>query len=158
MIFVTVGTGEFPRLIKAADAYAEDYDGEVIIQGALKGYAAKHAEYHVYLQDISSYIEKADIIISHCGVGTIQRILAANKPAVIVPRRHKFNEHYDDHQWTMTEKMKGDLPFLFVDNIDELPTVIRSAKEYYESKSFESTRPHLIKDLKGNIAELLGYK
>ena len=155
MIFFTVGTGEFPRLVKAADELAAEVS-DVIIQGAIPNFEAKHAEYHVYVKDIQYYLEKAEIIVSHCGVGTVQRILACDKPAVIVPRRHKLNEHYDDHQWIMAEKMKADLPFIFVDDISELPQAIKDAPQFFKERQYKSSRPALVADLKTTIQTLIG--
>lgn len=155
MIFFTVGTGEFPRLVEAADRLAADVK-DVVVQGAIQNFPAKNVEYHVYVKDINLYLNMADLIVSHCGAGTVRNILACNKPAVIVPRRHKLNEHYDDHQWVMAQKMKADLPFIFVDDISELPQAIKDAPGYFKQKQYKSSRPGFVEDLKSTIQDLLG--
>ena len=43
-------------------------------------------------------IDRADLVVSHAGVGTFMRCLEAGKVPVLVPRRASRGEHVDDHQ------------------------------------------------------------
>ena len=48
--------------------------------------------------DFQREIERADVVVSHAGVGTFLRCLGAGRVPVLVPRRLAFGEHVDDHQ------------------------------------------------------------
>jgi UDP-N-acetylglucosamine--N-acetylmuramyl-(pentapeptide) pyrophosphoryl-undecaprenol N-acetylglucosamine transferase len=48
--------------------------------------------------DFQKEIERADVVVSHAGVGSFMRCLGAGKIPVLVPRRPQFGEHVDDHQ------------------------------------------------------------
>lgn len=43
-------------------------------------------------------VERADLVIAHAGVGSALCALDAGRVPVLVPRRHAFGEHTDDHQ------------------------------------------------------------
>ncbi len=43
-------------------------------------------------------MERADVVISHAGAGSLSLALQAGKVPVFVPRRAKHHEHLDDHQ------------------------------------------------------------
>jgi UDP-N-acetylglucosamine transferase subunit ALG13 len=48
-------------------------------------------------------IERADVVVSHAGVGTFVRCLESGKAPVLVPRRAARGEHVDDHQLQIAE-------------------------------------------------------
>lgn len=54
-----------------------------------------------------AYIEWADVIVSHSGVGTALQILDAGKSPVLVPRSKDHNEHVDDHQRFIVEELSN---------------------------------------------------
>jgi beta-1,4-N-acetylglucosaminyltransferase len=56
-------------------------------------------------ESIIESINKADIIISHGGVGSIFDALLNDKNPIVLPRLQKFNEHVDDHQMEIVEKL-----------------------------------------------------
>ena len=155
MIFATVGTIVFPRLVVGVDKWSKTTKEEVVIQGADKSFSSESAKYFDYTNDINQYIEQARIIISHCGVGTVYKILQAKKPAIIVPRRSNLGEHYDDHQYEMAQKMRGTLPFYFLDDIAELDSAINSCEKVFLEKEYKSTRHEFIKSVRRDIVSLL---
>jgi UDP-N-acetylglucosamine transferase subunit ALG13 len=52
--------------------------------------------------ELGTEMEKADIVISHAGVGTILKANALRKRLIICPRLHMYDEHVDDHQLQIT--------------------------------------------------------
>lgn len=48
-------------------------------------------------------IGRADVVVSHAGVGTFVRCLEQGKAPVLVPRRASRGEHVDDHQLQIAE-------------------------------------------------------
>lgn len=57
---------------------------------------------HVHLElgfkQVQEAIERADIVVTHAGVGTVLDVLDAGKVPVVVPRTAARHEHVDDHQ------------------------------------------------------------
>lgn len=155
MILATVGTMGYDRLVEAVEQLAARTQEDVVIQGGNSEVAVVHAEFHAYLSDLNHHIERASLVISHCGVGTIYKLLQAKKPAVIVPRRAHLGEHFDDHQWVMAQKMKGRLPFVFVDDITELEQGVENCPAIFHQTSYSSTRNQLIDALAEDIKGLM---
>ena len=48
--------------------------------------------------DFRTEVERADVVVSHAGVGSFIRCLEVGKAPVLVPRRAARGEHLDDHQ------------------------------------------------------------
>ncbi|MGW3481984.1 glycosyltransferase [Rhodococcus indonesiensis] len=49
-------------------------------------------------RQFDDYVEDADVVVTHSGVGTILKILEAGKHPIVLPRRRSRGEHVDDHQ------------------------------------------------------------
>ncbi|WP_299819033.1 glycosyltransferase [uncultured Pontibacter sp.] len=102
MIFVTIGAQEpFDRLIKAMDQLAPMLsDTTVVAQVYQTNYKAKNILTFDFLtpSEYSSYFDKASLIVSHAGMGTIISALVKEKPILVVPRQAKYGETRNDHQ------------------------------------------------------------
>jgi UDP-N-acetylglucosamine transferase subunit ALG13 len=102
MIFVTVGTQlPFDRLIESIDKIAPSFkDQEVVAQVFGMKYQPKNIKTLDYIApaDFKSYVEKADLIISHAGTGTILSVAQMEKPMIVFPRLGKLKETRNDHQ------------------------------------------------------------
>jgi len=126
MIFITVGSEKFPfdRLIKIIDeAKAEQEISEPIFaQIGTSAYLPKHYEYSRFLtyKDMVDQVRKADLIISHAGIGSFLMCLQYDKVPILFPRQAELKEHLDDHQ---TEFVKGIIyenMYLWAENKQEL--------------------------------------
>ncbi|MGE5381911.1 MAG: glycosyltransferase [Omnitrophica WOR_2 bacterium] len=102
MIFAVVGTQEpFDRLIKSLDEWCSisGYK-DMIAQTAYSEY--KPANFKTFdfipVSEFDAIFEKADLIVSHAGMGTIITALRYCKPIIVMPRLAKFREHRNDHQ------------------------------------------------------------
>jgi UDP-N-acetylglucosamine transferase subunit ALG13 len=101
MIFLTTGTQEpFDRLVKAVDEIAPLLHTEIIAQISKTEYRAKNIETFAFASpsEFSTYFNKAELIISHAGMGTIISALQREKPILIMPRLAHYREHRNDHQ------------------------------------------------------------
>lgn len=105
MILITVGSSnfEFNRLFMMIDELCEEgvlMKDEIIAQTGNISYKIKNYSHFNFINNeiMEQYIEKANLIISHSGTGTVIKSLKKNKKVIIVPRRKKYNEHIDDHQ------------------------------------------------------------
>ena len=114
MILVTVGTEKFPfnRLMEWIDNLSEQNliqpeKEEIIIQSGSCTIIPKGVKSYSVLKktDFLSLVEKARLIIAHCGEGTIDLLAVRDKPFILVPRSHQFQEHVDEHQVELAEQL-----------------------------------------------------
>jgi UDP-N-acetylglucosamine transferase subunit ALG13 len=131
MIFVTIGSAvkgiEFTRLIKKMDEIAGMIDEEVVMQIGTVPYEPQSAKYFRYApyQENLSYFQKASLVVGHGGTGTILNALRFQIPIVVVPRRHHFGEHVDDHQVEFAQRLVGNELIKVVYDIEDLESVVR---------------------------------
>lgn len=104
MILITVGTEKFPfnRLMGWIDQLIslELIQEEVVIQYGACTRLPEGARIYRSLPEgkFRSLAEKARIVISHCGEGSLLLLDTLSKPYILVPRSERFNEHVDNHQ------------------------------------------------------------
>ena len=112
MIFVTVGTHEQPfnRLIQEVDHLVETgvIKEEVFIQTGYSIYEPKFCQWSrlISFDQMSEFMQKADIIITHGGPATFMSAIANGKKPIVVPRQEKFGEHVNDHQVDFAQQVK----------------------------------------------------
>lgn len=59
----------------------------------------------VPVEKFDDYVRESDVVITHAGVGSALRILDLGKSPVMVPRRAYRNEHIDDHQLQISQRL-----------------------------------------------------
>lgn len=101
-ILVTLGSERFP-FPRAVEAIARSvpYGAEVVWQlGHTPAPPALPGTVHAWLpfEELVNLAEEADVVLSHCGVGSILMALRAGKSPVVVARQALHKEHVDDHQ------------------------------------------------------------
>jgi UDP-N-acetylglucosamine transferase subunit ALG13 len=112
MIFVTVGTEsfQFNRFLHIIDlaAHTGRIADEMIIQrGKSKELIGPFQQEEFYSFDkIVEFISKADIVVSHAGIGTTLLSLNLGKIPVLFPRQYRYGEHLDDHQMDFAKKIE----------------------------------------------------
>lgn len=107
-MFVTVGTQlPFIRLISAMDIWAtRNPTIRVVGQIGSTDYVTRNIEVYDYLtpSDYKKIVKETQVIVGHLGTGTIASAYENNKPAVLMPRIQKLNEHRNEHQLEMAKK------------------------------------------------------
>ena len=99
-----------------------------------------------------SEIKRADLVIAHCGAGIMMNAFDFKKPLILVPRLKKFDEHSNDHQKELAEKLSEEKNALMVLDINALEKTI---KESLKLKSnFKPTKDLLAKDIREFIEEI----
>jgi UDP-N-acetylglucosamine transferase subunit ALG13 len=157
MIFVTIGSAvkgiEFTRLIKKMDEVADRLDEEVVMQIGSVPYEPQNAKYFRYTsyQENLSYFQKASLVIGHGGTGTILNALKFQIPIVVVPRRHHYGEHVDDHQVELAQRLGGNELIEVVYELEDLESAVKKmlerSKKVGKGKTY-AERDALIKTLK----------
>ncbi len=135
MIFVTLGSAvkgiEFTRLINKMDEIAGKIDKEVIMQIGTVPYEPQNAKYFRYAsyQENLSYFQKALLVVGHGGTGTILNALKFQIPIIVVPRRHHYGEHVDDHQVELAQRLVGNDLIKVVYDIEDLESAVKEMLE-----------------------------
>lgn len=111
MIFVILGTQKIPftRLLKAVDELivSENIKEEVVAQTGYTEYQAQNFESIPFLSDenFQRYIDKASVVITHSGSGSIYSALEKRKKVIAVARLYENGEMIDNHQTELVRKL-----------------------------------------------------
>ena len=109
MIFVTIGTQlPFDRLIRIIDELVPQLNEEVIAQVYQCGFTPKNIKTVDFLapDEFNTLFDKARLIVSHAGMGTILSALQKGKPIIVFPRIAALGEHRNEHQLATARKFK----------------------------------------------------
>ena len=110
MIFITVGTQKpFDRLLKIMDNLSEQHrDVTFVAQTLNTGCNFQYLKTIDYMSSgvFDETISKAELIVSHAGMGTIISGMRQNKPIIVFPRIAKLGEHNNDHQLATAKKLE----------------------------------------------------
>lgn len=143
MILVTLGTQDksFVRLLKMLEECLVDLkmDEEVIVQA---GYTQYHSDRmkifdYIDMKEFDELIQKADLIITHGGVGTIVTSLKLNKKIIACARLQEYGEHHNDHQCQIIDSFTEKGYILSCNNVDEMKQALLTYKNFIP-KPFES--------------------
>ena len=133
MIFVTVGTHEQPfnRLIECMDNLKKDgtITGEVVMQTGYSTYEPKYCRWQKLFpyQEMLKLVDEARIVITHGGPSSFIMPLQIGKTPIVVPRRHEFNEHVNNHQVSFVKAVAERMgSIIVVDDISELSNTIKN--------------------------------
>jgi UDP-N-acetylglucosamine transferase subunit ALG13 len=112
MILVTVGTEQYPfnRLMHWIDLLLSQglIQDEVVVQSGNCTVLPSGAKVYQFLKEerFRELILQADLIIAHCGEGTVLLLDSLDKPYILVPRSFEFKEHVDNHQVDMATALE----------------------------------------------------
>jgi UDP-N-acetylglucosamine transferase subunit ALG13 len=109
MIFLTIGTTEsFDRLVSAMDNIATEIrDVPILAQISNSSYKIKNMESIGFISPLKyrELFDKASLIVSHAGMGTILSALQKGKSIIVMPRRADLNEVKNNHQLATAKKL-----------------------------------------------------
>ena len=152
MILVTLGTQkeQFTRLLD----YIENskIKDEIIVQAGHTKYESKKMKIFDFIsyEEMSDYIEKADLIITHSGTGSVLTPLKLGKKVIVCSRLKKFGEHVDDHQQELTEVLKKENYIFELTEDNSLDQLYKEIKDF-KPKKYQSNTNNFIKKLKAEI-------
>ncbi|MCD6291577.1 MAG: hypothetical protein J7M34_13845 [Anaerolineae bacterium] len=126
MIFVTVGHTDFDALIQAMDRLAAEMDEEVVMQIGSGSYEPQHARYFRYAPALEPYMEQANLVVSHGGLGVIVEALGLGKRVVCVPNPNV----YYDHQVHLAERFSRAGYLIWCRTPDDLAGALEQARTF----------------------------
>lgn len=128
MIFVTVGTTPFEGLVKAADAL--DKKENVIIQKADGFYVPINHEFIEFTDQFASYLDRADIVVTHGGAGTLFDLVGRGMKVVGVAN----GERNDLHQEELLKVLEDAGHIIWCKDLNDLESCITAAKTFAPKK------------------------
>lgn len=163
MIFVTVGTHEQPfnRLVECIDHLVADGEitEDVIIQTGYSTYKPMNCTWQKLYpyQQMLQLVEEARIVITHGGPSSFIMPLQMGKTPIVVPRKHDFNEHVNNHQVAFTKTVAERMRTIYVvENVDKLGEVIKNYDEIVGNigKEIKSNNAKFNAELETIVAEM----
>jgi UDP-N-acetylglucosamine transferase subunit ALG13 len=123
-VFVTLGTikpYQFGRLVERVAEILPPHVEVVWQLGATEAPSGLRGTVHQQLsaEDFAAETRRADVVITHSGVGSVIALLESGIFPVVVPRRAAHGEHVDDHQAEIAE-LVGNTDLALVREADEL--------------------------------------
>ncbi len=95
-LFITVGTTDFDKLVKAVDFFLPSLNMKGIIQIGHGRYVPVNLPFFRFAPSLATYYKKASLIISHGGLATTMEILRLGLPLVSVSNHDRYDNHQDD--------------------------------------------------------------
>lgn len=149
MILVTLGTQdkEFRRLLDAIQRQIDNgtIKEKVVVQAGCTKYESKDMEIFdlIPVDEFKKAIKKADLIITHGGVGSIMEGVKNNKKIIAAPRLKKYNEHVNDHQLQIIDTFTEMGYILPLKDFNMLGKLLKKI-EKFQPKKFESNTNNMI--------------
>ncbi|MDD4375927.1 MAG: glycosyltransferase [Clostridia bacterium] len=147
MILVTLGTQkqQFTRLLNyIEDANIED---EIIVQSGHTKYSSNKMKIFDFIDydKMKDYVDKADIIITHGGTGSIIGPLKQGKKVIACARDKKYGEHVDNHQYELVNIFYDEGYILKVDEEIKLKDVIKNISRFIPKPYISNTKKFIEK-------------
>lgn len=115
LILVTMGTNDYPfnRLYEYIknDPLYNDSSVEWFIQTGTCQVAEQPlsgtVQTLVTRAEMEELVQRSSLVISHCGIGSLNLMLQYQKRVIFVPRVAKHNEFSDDHQLQIAREIRN---------------------------------------------------
>lgn len=157
MILVLLGTqnNSFHRLLEQIEKNIDNGNikEEVVVQAGYTKYEPKTRKKKMKIFDtipkkeLDKLIEKANLVISHGGVGSMVTANQKGKKVIAVPRYKKYNEHVNDHQIETIRIFEKKGYVLLAENVEDIDKALLQVKDF-EPVIYE-------KDQKSNIIGII---
>lgn len=150
MILVLLGTQDnsFHRLLDKIQELIDKkvIKEEVVVQAGRTKYQSKDMKiFSLVSQDkLKELTKKADLVVTHGGVGSIVMSLKMGKKVIAVPRLSAFGEHVNDHQIQIVDSFDKQGFLIGVIELDSLEKALEKAKTF-KPKKFISQTDNMIK-------------
>ena len=160
MILVMLGTqnNDFHRLLEEIEKNIENgnINEEVVVQAGFTKYKSDKMKIFSLTskENLEELIKKADLIITHAGVGSIEMALEQNKKVIAIPRLKKFGEHVNDHQKDIEKKLDEKGCLIGIDDVSKLGIALKKVKKFIPKKYEKSNSDEIIYIIKTFIDKI----
>ena len=145
MILVLLGTqnNSFHRLLEEVQKNIDNGNikEEVVAQKGYTKFESKDMTLYnkIPTDEVKKLIDKADLVITHGGVGSIITSITKEKKVIAVPRLKKYNEHVNDHQLDIIDSFNEMGYLIGIHDVSELGDAIKKAKDFQPKKYIQNT-------------------
>lgn len=159
MILVLLGTQDkpFTRLVEEVDKLIQKkiIKEEVVAQLGYTKYDSNNMKMFdlIPVNELNKLMKKADLIITHGGVGSILSAVQMNKKVIAIPRLALYKEHTNDHQIQIVNEFADTGYILKADNPSDLESVLKKVKSF-KPKKYISNNANFIKLIEEYIDSL----
>lgn len=149
MVLVLLGTqnNDFTRLLRAVQENIDNkvIEDEVVVQAGFTKFDSRDMKIFDFIdkEKLFELIDKADLIITHGGVGSIIASLKKGKKVIVVPRQKKYGEHVNNHQLQIAKKFEQDGYVKYALDLNELGNIILEMKDF-KPKKFENNKSNVV--------------
>lgn len=149
MILITLGTQDkpFTRLLDAIQKAIDEHIilDEVVVQAGHTKYRSDNMKIFDFINqaEFSQMLEKADIVITHGGVGTIMTALKNHKKILAAARLSEYGEHQNDHQIQILESFDEQGYLIYMKNLDDISRYYHQILDF-TPKEYESNQMRFI--------------
>ena len=150
MILILLGTqnNSFHRLLEEIDRLIQRgmIQEEVIVQAGYTQYTSKNMKILglIAKEELEKLQNKADLIITHGGVGSILLSITKNKKVIAVPRLHQYGEHVNDHQKQIVKLFNEKGYIIGIDGVEGLEQAIKEMKGF-KPKEYQQNHDKMLK-------------
>lgn len=149
MILVTLGTQKqpFTRLLEQIEK--SNIKDEIIVQAGHTKFESEKMQIFDFIDygKMEKLVEKADLIITHGGTGSIVGPLKKGKKVIACARLKKYGEHVDDHQEQIVNTFSEVGYILKLEEKDNLDNLVKQIKKQ-KMEVFHSNTENFMKQLK----------
>ena len=158
MILVAVGT-QFPfdRLVETVDRWAATCGTDVVGQIGPSTYKPAHIKAQSFFppEEFESLLKHADVMIAHCGMGSILSALSLGKPIVVMPRSASRGEHRNDHQFATAQRFSRQPGVTIAWDEAEMSRCLGRISALQDSSSFSPIPPKAPRELTDRLRAFL---
>ena len=150
MILVLLGTqnNSFHRLLEEIERLIQNkiIKEEVVVQAGYTKFVSENMKILDFIskEELEELQKKADLIITHGGVGSILLSITKDKKVIAVPRLHQYEEHVNDHQIEIVELFNQKGYIIGVHSVEDLEQAIGKA-ESFNPKKYEQNHNKMLK-------------
>ena len=136
MILVMLGTqnNSFHRLLEEIEKNIKDntIKEEVIVQAGYTKFESKNMKIFDLIpkEKLEELQEKANLIITHGGVGSIVSSIEKNKKVIAIPRLHEYGEHVNNHQKEIVKDFNDKGYIIGIENVEGLKEAIKKSTNF----------------------------
>ena len=145
MILVMLGTqnNSFHRLLEEVEKNIKNktIQEEVIVQAGYTKFESKNMKIIDLMskEELAEYQDKASLIITHGGVGSIISSIEKGKKVIAIPRLKKYGEHVNDHQLDIVESFDKLGYIIGITDVSQLEGALQRVKEFRPKKYIQNT-------------------
>lgn len=147
MILVTLGTQrqQFNRLLDYIER--SNIKDEIVVQAGHTKYNSKKMKIVSFMtyEQMSKLEDKAELIITHGGTGSIIGPLKKGKKIIACARKEEYGEHSDNHQEELVTIFKEEGYILELNEDIKLEDLLKEIKKFKPQKYISNTKKFISK-------------